>query len=298
MYGVTQEQFYRTKQLTDNQRVNYQTETQTRATNDNQVYYLWLATKAKTTAGNYTAILKSFRKVIDTPLNAIVFDDLVLYQEVLVKRGLKPNTVAAHMRVLKSLFSFAHNIGYTTVNVGKAVPVKASETINERLIQHDVVHKILSVIAKIKDKLIITLMYRLGLRVSEVGYLKWTDFRDNILAVTGKGNKTRYLIVPPDLLEELKQLYHPNNTYVFETRNGTGFDRKRIHTMVKKYCQLAGVDPNISSHWFRHCHATTSLKNGADIHLVSKNLGHSSIAITGKYLHANPNECSSLFIPT
>lgn len=290
------QRIYGTNKLKNNQQLNYPIQKQTRATNDSQVYYLWLATKAKTTVSTYTSALKSFRKVIDAPLMSITFDDLVLYQQVLQKKGLKPNTIANHLRGIKSLLSFAHEIGYITVNVGKAMSVKPYETLHERIIQPDILQKLIDSIGNSKHKMLISLMGGLGLRVSEVGQIKWADFRDNILSVTGKGNKTRHLIVPDELLTELRKLYHPNNTYVFETRNGNGLDRTRIHRLVKKYCKQAGIDEKVSSHWLRHCFATTSLKNGAPIKLVSTSLGHSSIGVTDKYLHVNPDECASQYV--
>jgi integrase/recombinase XerD len=38
------------------------------------------------------------------------------------------------------------------------------------------------------------------------------------------------------------------------------------------------------------------LDRGAGIHLVAAALNHSSIAVTGKYLHAKPNESSAKFL--
>jgi site-specific recombinase XerD len=46
----------------------------------------------------------------------------------------------------------------------------------------------------------------------------------------------------------------------------------------------------------RHAHGSHALGRGAPIHLVQATLGHSSIATTGKYLHARPKESSSKFL--
>ncbi len=53
---------------------------------------------------------------------------------------------------------------------------------------------------------------------------------------------------------------------------------------------------NVSPHWMRHAHASHALDRGAAIHLVQATLGHSSVATTGKYLHARPNESSSKYL--
>ena len=53
-----------------------------------------------------------------------------------------------------------------------------------------------------------------------------------------------------------------------------------------------GIDVNVSPHWLRHSHASHSLDKGAPLSLVKETLGHSSIAITEKYLHAKPDDSS------
>jgi integrase/recombinase XerD len=53
---------------------------------------------------------------------------------------------------------------------------------------------------------------------------------------------------------------------------------------------------NVSPHSFRHAHASHVIERGAGIHLVAATLNHSSIAITGKYLHAKPNESSAKYL--
>ncbi|MCD8292056.1 MAG: site-specific integrase [Prevotella sp.] len=55
---------------------------------------------------------------------------------------------------------------------------------------------------------------------------------------------------------------------------------------LKKWVKRAGIDKNISWHCARHSFAVNVLSNGADIKTVSSLLGHSSIAMTEKYLHA------------
>nr|WP_242032970.1 MULTISPECIES: tyrosine-type recombinase/integrase [unclassified Coleofasciculus] len=47
----------------------------------------------------------------------------------------------------------------------------------------------------------------------------------------------------------------------------------------------------------RHVHASHSLDTGAPIHLVQATLGHELVATTSRYLHARPNDSSSLYLP-
>jgi len=51
----------------------------------------------------------------------------------------------------------------------------------------------------------------------------------------------------------------------------------------------------VSPHWLRHAHALHSLERGAPIHLVQATLGHTSVATTGRYLHARPTDSSARY---
>jgi integrase/recombinase XerD len=84
---------------------------------------------------------------------------------------------------------------------------------------------------------------------------------------------------------------------VFVSRKGGHLCRSMVFHIVKDAAKKAGLEVNVSPHWLRHSHASHSLDNGAPIHLVQKTLGHSTVAITEKYLHAKPTDSSSLYLP-
>jgi integrase/recombinase XerD len=60
--------------------------------------------------------------------------------------------------------------------------------------------------------------------------------------------------------------------------------------------QRAGFEGKVSPHWLRHAHATHALERGAPIHLVQATLGHTSVATTGRYLHARPTDSSARYL--
>ena len=72
-----------------------------------------------------------------------------------------------------------------------------------------------------------------------------------------------------------------------------GFEKPLPNTTIDKtresYIKLAGVK-RISSHCFRHSHATYLLSNGVDIKSVSERLGHKDVEETlNTYVHVLPN---------
>jgi integrase/recombinase XerD len=77
--------------------------------------------------------------------------------------------------------------------------------------------------------------------------------------------------------------------------NGAGIKHTRLHYIVKEASREAGISEKVSSHWLRHSHATGAIERGFDLHLLQQSLGHSSLAVTSKYLHARPDQSSSQF---
>jgi integrase/recombinase XerD len=86
------------------------------------------------------------------------------------------------------------------------------------------------------------------------------------------------------------------NQPVFRSRKGGHLDESQVWRIVRKASTRAGIDKAVSCHWLRHAHASHALDRGAPIHLVQATLGHSSIATTGRYLHARPTESSSSYL--
>ncbi|RYZ60995.1 MAG: site-specific integrase [Proteobacteria bacterium] len=116
-----------------------------------------------------------------------------------------------------------------------------------------------------------------------------------------KGDKQRTLFIPKPVFEELVTLKTPQAkpySLVFQSgyEGSIGLKVRQIVNIVKKAGIRAGIARAISPHWLRHAHASHALDRGAPIHLVQATLGHASIATTGKYLHARPQESSGGYL--
>jgi integrase/recombinase XerD len=84
---------------------------------------------------------------------------------------------------------------------------------------------------------------------------------------------------------------------VFTSRKGRGhLHPAQVHRIVQAAAKRAGVDGAVSPHWLRHAHASHALDRGAPIHLVQATLGHASVATTGRYLHARPEDSSARYL--
>jgi len=177
----------------------------------------------------------------------------------------------------------------------------------ERILPEADLHRILSLEPKPRDRAMLILLYASGIRVSELCGLSWRDLQANgdggQVTVFGKGGVTRAIQLPASvwkLLSELRRKGGGPDDPVFRSRkekNGARLRPLAVLRVVRRASARAGIELPVSPHWFRHAHASHALDRGAPIHLVQATLGHASVATTGRYLHARPNDSSSRFLP-
>ena len=274
----------------------------TNASTDKEFIRLWISQKAKTTQKTYISISRQFLSFAGKELEEIMLEDILLWLESFQLRQASQNTINNKLGAIKSLFSFGVKTGYLSANPASMVKTpKPKDALNERILLDTEVKDLINAASTERDRLILILLYILGLRISELVGLNWSDFKptDEAIAVTifGKGHKTRTLLITRTLWSELMQLPRSDKTEaVFLSRFGNRLDRHAIHRLIKKAVEKAGINPHTSAHWLRHAHACHSLNNGAGIDLLMKSLGHSSLAVTSRYLHVQPSECTSKFI--
>ena len=202
------------------------------------------------------------------------------------------------------MFSFCVKVGYLTFNVGSFLKTpKAKETIAERILDVSSVKGLIKYgVKNQRDRLMLSLMYGCGLRVSEIIGLTWNDLKPHgdggKCTVFGKGSKTRVVIIPTWLWLQLKEFekYHRVNQWVFVSRNENQMERSVVHRMIERACKRAEIDEHASSHWLRHSHASHSLEVGCNLRLLQQSLGHASVTNTERYLHISPDAGSSQFI--
>ena len=282
----------------------------TDASTDSEIVRFWISQKAQTTQKTYIMVARQFLTFAGKELRDIKLEDLLLWLESFQLRGRSQNTINNKLAAIKSLFSFGVKTGYLSANPASMIKTTlAKDALNERILQVEEVKQLINAASHerdqrklaLRDRLILVLLYILGLRISELVGLNWSDFQptEEAIAVTifGKGHKTRTLLITNQLWKQLKQLRRSEKTEaVFLSRFDNRLDRHAIHRLIKKAVEKAGINPHTSAHWLRHAHACHSLNNGAGIDLVMKSLGHSSLAVTSRYLHVQPSECTSKFI--
>lgn len=268
---------------------------------------MWLYGKSQTSQKTYRFYITRFLAYVAKPIRSLTLEDLYDFARHLEELGLALSTQKTYLSVVKSLLSFAQKIGLTTVNVGAGMSLgQTADSLNERLLTESEVAKLIWMEPNSRNRAILRLLYGAALRVSELCTLKWKDLTvrgdSGQVTVLGKGNKTRSVLLPKSLWDDLMQLRGDalSDDPVFCSRKGKGkghLDRKTINKIIAAAAKGAGLDAPISPHWLRHAHATHALERGANIGLVQQTLGHANVATTSRYLHARPSDSSALYLP-
>ena len=125
-----------------------------------------------------------------------------------------------------------------------------------------------------------------GARRSELSKLTWenVDFQGKTITFRNtKGKKDRAVPMTLELAHLLNSI--PRNGERVFPYNVSWFTH-----LFRIYRKKAGIGEHLTLHSLRHTSATELLRSGVSIYTVQKLLGHSSISVTERYLHAIPDD--------
>ena len=156
------------------------------------------------------------------------------------------------------------------------------------VLSREEIKNIIDVIRNPKHKLIISLAYGAGLRISEVVNLKVKDINLKELTIhlkNAKGKKDRITIFPEKIKTELQNLIAGKNSndYLFESERGGKLTERTVQKVFENALLGAGIKKDATFHSLRHSFATHLLENGIDVRFVQKLLGHRNIRTTRVY---------------
>ncbi len=274
------------------------------ADSDEHLVTLWLHGRPNETQRAYRREVDRAVKYLNKPLRSVTLSDVQGFADSLAEADLKPASIHRALSAVKSLFAFGFRIGYFPFDVAGPLQVPGfRDQLAERILSEAEVLRINSLEPNPRNRAILLTLYAGGFRVSEICSLKWRHLHERTdggqITVFGKGDKTRSVLIPPSVWQALQILQndaHPDAP-VFRSRKRGHLDESQVWRIVVKAAERAGINKDVSCHWFRHAHASHALDRGCPIHLVQQTLGHSSVATTGKYLHARPSDSSGNYLP-
>lgn len=154
-----------------------------------------------------------------------------------------------------------------------------------------------------KSKLMISLIYACGLRVSELVNLRTENI--NIIEKVGyikqsKGRKDRVFNIPlylkDDLIHQIKNQERNKKTYLFHGPNGK-LSTRNLQKIVSNASKKAEIKKSVHCHTLRHSYATHLLENQVDIRKIQELLGHSDLSTTQIYTHISKEELKKVKSP-
>ena len=200
--------------------------------------------------------------------------------------GLSRSKLAGALSAIRTVFD---DFCCRTVTLGLVTP-RCVNKLPVILSQREVQQLIDACVSQ-RDKMLVSLLYATGMRVSEVVKLRWQDIdfeRNCINVLDGKGNVDRNVQLPdsyrPLLTAMADQL--PANSYLFPgegTRPGRYLSTRTVERVVVRATRLAAINKHVTPHSLRHAFATHLFESGTDIRLIQKLLGHANLETTCIY---------------
>ncbi|MBU4257245.1 site-specific integrase [Patescibacteria group bacterium] len=212
--------------------------------------------------------------------------DICLIKEYLLKMqddGKSSQTVNAHLNAIKY---FYREIAKSNVKID----IKFAKTSSKIpiVLSRGEIGKVINSIKNQKHKVMISLAYAAGLRVSEIINLKVKDVNLNELTIhlkEAKGKKDRITIFSEKLKNDIEEfLADKNNSdYIFASERGGRLTERTAQKIFENALRAARIKKDATFHSLRHSFATHLLENGVDIRYIQELLGHHNIRTTQIY---------------
>lgn len=244
----------------------------------------------------------------------------------LQKKNYSRKSIARKLASLRAYFKFLCKKGYLKTNPAKSIfTPKLAQKLPTFLYPKEVVSlietpndltvsalrdKAIKVVLALRDRAILEILYSTGIRVSELVGINLTDidWTSEIVNVSGKGNKERFVPIGSYALAAIKKYLdrrnellrnellkkNPSEALILNARGGR-LTSRGVGLIVHKYMCMSTISKHVSPHTFRHTFATHLLDAGADLRLVQELLGHASLSTTQIYTHLTTERLKSVY---
>jgi site-specific recombinase XerD len=225
------------------------------------------AEKAQT---DYIRYVKSFAAFLGRSPDTAGAEDLRLFQQHMTKTHVSPGVINATVVALRFFFKVTLERDdlvrrLTLVSEPRRVPIVLSP---------EEVARLLTAAPGIKYRAALGVAYGAGLRVSEVVALKVNDIdRERMLlrVEQGKGQKDRFVMLSPQLLELLRdwrQVAQPRGWLFPGLDPVNPMSARQLCRAVSAAARAAGIAKRVSPHTLRHSFATHLLEQNVDIRVI------------------------------
>ncbi len=231
---------------------------------------------------DYVRHVRTFTAFLGRSPDTATSDDLRRFQLHMAQQQVSPWSINAAIAALRFFF---------TVTLERPDLVRPLRIVNEPrkapvVLSQEEVARLLEAAPGLKYKAALSVAYGAGLRVSEVANLKVSDIdseRMTLRVEQGKGQRDRYVMLSPQLLELLRDWWRASRpqVWLFPGQNPINpMTPRQLNRAVHAAKDLAGISKRVSPHTLRHSFATHLLEQGVDIRVIQVLLGHAKLETT------------------
>jgi len=254
-----------------------------RMTEDMQVRNLALNTQT-----SYVQQVSLFARHFNKSPEELGPEDIRAYQVYLTnEKKLAPGSILIAVAALRFLYKVSLKREWPFDEV---IPAPKKPQKLPVVLSPEEVLEFLRCIGSTKHRTILTTCYAAGLRISEAVRLKPTDIDSRRMVIRveqGKGQKDRYTMLSPQLLETLRAYWRTGRPkmWLFEGDvPSKPINRSAVEQACQKARRLSGIRKPITPHSLRHAFSVHLLESGTDVRTIQLLLGHRSLATTARYL--------------
>jgi integrase/recombinase XerC len=226
------------------------------------------------------------------------------------KEGLGPRGVRRALSAVRSLFRYLEREevlanpaprAVHTPKLARTLPRPLSEIDAARTLEEAGENDIAWIAAR--DVALLTLLYGVGLRISEALSLKRGDAPlGEWLTIMGKRQKERVIPVLPVVREAIAR-YTPaipfageRDAPLFLSRRGKPMSAREAQSLMQRLRSALGLSERATPHALRHSFATHLLANGGDLRAVQELLGHASLSTTQTYTDIDTKKLMDVYL--
>ena len=200
-----------------------------------------------------------------------------------LENGNSPQTINQYLNAIKFFYC---QIAKSSIKIDLKFAKRSHKL--PIILSREEIMKIIDAINNPKHKLLISLAYGAGLRVSEVVKLKVKDIGLDDLTIHlkgAKGNKDRLTVLPEKLVDQIQGRISLKEAddYLFESERGGRLTERTAQKVFENGLRSAQIKKDATFHSLRHSFATHLLENGVDIRYIQGLLGHNNIRTTQIY---------------
>jgi integrase/recombinase XerD len=241
----------------------------------------------------YIRAVKNFTRFLGRSPDTASAEDLRRFQLHCVADGISSTTLNATITALKFFFE-------TTLGRSSAL-VKMSRVHEPRklpvVLSLEEVTRLLEAAGSLKYQAALAVAYGAGLRASEIVHLTVNDIDSERMVIRveqGKGQRDRYAMLSPALLELLRAWWHHGRAqrqllpggWLFPGQNPVNpLSPRSLNRAFHWALKAAQIDKRVSLHSLRHAFATHLLEHHEDIRVIQVLLGHKKLENTARYSH-------------